>query len=297
MNQPPSSQTNYSGWAEKRKFNPLKIALISLPVIFIIYQGMGSSLVALFSSIFGWDITESLRIGQGLTQYLFLLLPVIFLVRLHTASVRDYTFLRNEKLGIGFLLIPLSVIVFQPVMQFLSFYERMIEWPEAILYYRDLMENMMRQMVDSSSITELLFVIFVTAVTPAICEEFYFRGYILRNFSRVLKPASAVILSGVIFGLFHINPFQISGLILMGVFFSFLAWQYQSLWASMLAHLVNNFMVVMAYYISKEELIGMKLDDPNLQIPLSLFLSSTVLFAIIVWLIIRSTAIAKSVEK
>lgn len=297
MNQNPSSQKTYSGWAEKRKISPIKIAVFSLPVIFIIYQGMGSALVAFFSSSFGWSVTESLRIGQGLTQYLFLLLPVILLVRLHTSDVMDYTFLKSEKLGIGFLLIPLSVIVFQPVMQFLSFYERMIEWPEVILYYRDLMENMMRQMVDSASFSELLFVIFVTSVTPAICEEFYFRGYILRNFSRVFKPTLAVVLSGVIFGLFHINPFQLSGLILMGIFFSFLAWQYQSLWASMLAHLVNNFMVVMAYYISKEELIGMKLDDPNLQIPISLFLSSAVLFAIIVWLIIRSTAIAKSVEK
>lgn len=289
-------EINPTALAEKNKWNPVWVALLSLPVIFILYQGFGTALVLALQQIFSISTVSSLRLGQVLGQYLFLLIPVFIFTTFHTKKAGSYTFLTNSKLGIGFLLIPLSIIVLQPALQYLSSLERLIQWPQELITYRDQMENMTRLMIDSTSAGEFFYIVFIVAITPAFCEEFYFRGYILRNFSRKLSPVLSVLLSGIIFGLFHFNPFQLSGLMIMGIYFSFLAWNYQSLWASMTAHFINNFLVVLTYYISKENTFGVKLDDPNLEIPLSLFLSSTVLFAIIVWLIIRSTSIAKTVE-
>lgn len=277
-----------NGWAEKRKINPAVLAFISLPVIFILYQGLGATFLIIYEKIFPGNHLAVMRFSQILSQFLFLLLPIYFFSRLHTTEVRHYVFLSNSNLGTGWILIPASVIVFQPIMQFLSGLERMIPWPEHFIEFRDQLEALLKTAVNADSIPELLIVVFMAALTPAICEEFYFRGYFLRNMSRKYTGKSAVIISGLIFGLFHFNPFQLSGLILMGIYFSFLTWHYKSLWASMIAHFANNSLVIVAYYISKEQLIEVNLDDPNLQIPMNMVLISVALFTVLFLFILNS---------
>ena len=282
------SELKFDGWAEKRNLSPSVLAFLSLPVIFILYQGLGVSLLLVYEMIFPGNQITAMRFSQILSQFIFLLIPIYFATRLHTSDVKNYVFLNKPNLGIGWLLIPASVIVFQPIMQFLSGIERMIPWPDQFLAVRDQLEALLKTMVNADSILELIVVIIMAAVTPAICEEFYFRGYFLRNMSRRFSGKTAVIISGLIFGLFHFNPFQLTGLILMGIYFSFLAWHYQSLWASMIAHFTNNALVVIAYYISKEQMIDVNLDDPNLQIPMNMVLISSILFIVLILIILNS---------
>ncbi len=276
------------GWAEKRKLSPTVLAFLSLPVIFIMYQGLGVSLLLIYEMIFPGNQITAMRFSQILSQFVFLLIPIYYFSRLHTSEIRNYVFLNTSNLGLGWLLIPASVIVFQPIMQFLSGLERMIPWPNQFIEVREQLESLLKTMINADSVPELIVVLIMAAFTPAICEEFYFRGYFLRNMSRKYSGKSAVIISGLIFGLFHFNPFQLTGLILMGIYFSFLTWHYQSLWASMIAHFTNNSLVVIAYYISKEQMIDVNLDDPNLQIPMNMVLISSVLFAVFLLIILNS---------
>jgi len=276
------------GWAEKRNLSPSVLAFLSLPVIFILYQGLGVSLLLFYEMIFPGNKITAMRFSQILSQFIFLLIPIYYAARLHSSEVKKYVFLSRPNLGIAWFLIPISVIVFQPIMQFLSGLERMIPWPEQFLTVRDQLEALLKTMVNADSILELIVVLIMAALTPAICEEFYFRGYFLRNMSRKFTGKTAVIISGLIFGLFHFNPFQLTGLILMGIYFSFLAWHYQSLWASMIAHFTNNSLVVIAYYISKEQMIDVNLDDPNLQIPMNMVLISSILFIVLILIILNS---------
>src|SRR5690606_14302821 len=46
-------------------------------------------------------------------------------------------------------------------------------------------------------------VLFVFAVTPAVCEEALFRGFVLGSFHR-LRPHWAIVGSAVLFGLMHV---------------------------------------------------------------------------------------------
>lgn len=77
------------------------------------------------------------------------------------------------------------------------------------------------------------------AVMPAIFEELAFRGVILNNYKSAGLLTSAVI-SGLFFGLFHQDFYQIGYAIVAGIFFSFIVAYTNSIYASMLSHFLIN---------------------------------------------------------
>ncbi|MCA0445967.1 MAG: CPBP family intramembrane metalloprotease [Bacteroidetes bacterium] len=282
------------GQAEIKKISPILLAWVSLPVIFMIYQGFGAVLVFFLGSPDLSTAVNGTRISQGLAQLFFLILPVYLLVRLHTRQVAGYTFFSTAGMPFSaWFLIPVSVLAIQPLIQSIGYAERQIPWPDQMIAFRDQMEEMMKILVQADGLPELLLIVIVVSVIPAFAEEFYFRGYLLRNFSRQHKPVVTVILTGSLFGLFHFNPFQITGLILLGIYFSFLVWYFQSLWAGIIAHFTNNFLAVMVYYISSQIDLGVPLDDPDYAFPFSAVLVSLVLFGLILQGILNSGKLTK----
>jgi ABC-2 type transport system permease protein/sodium transport system permease protein len=100
-----------------------------------------------------------------------------------------------------------------------------------------------------------ILIIAALALTPAICEELFFRGFLL-NALRGRAPASAAIfISAFLFGLFH--TFVGSTLTLerflpttfLGIFMAYVCWQSGSVLPGMALHALNNSIVLMmAYY-------------------------------------------------
>lgn len=82
-----------------------------------------------------------------------------------------------------------------------------------------------------------------TIVAPA-CEELLFRGFLLRAFLPFGWHA-AVWLSAVAFGLFHMDPVRFVPTALLGLVFGYLAAGSGSIFPSVVAHMVNNGLVLM----------------------------------------------------
>jgi len=79
----------------------------------------------------------------------------------------------------------------------------------------------------------------VIIVSP-LTEEMLFRGLILRGFVWNYSVKKAIIGSAVIFGLFHLNPWQFIGAVILGIVF---AWWYvvtRSLWPGIAGHALHN---------------------------------------------------------
>lgn len=101
------------------------------------------------------------------------------------------------------------------------------------------------------------------AIMPAVFEELAFRGVILSNYKSV-SLFKAAIVSGLFFGLFHMDFYQMGYAILAGVFFSAIVRYTNSIYSSMLSHfLINGVQVVFSklllmtknyYSISENEL-------------------------------------------
>lgn len=82
--------------------------------------------------------------------------------------------------------------------------------------------------------------ILVISVFGPILEEVLFRGAITTVLLKKYSPAKAIILSALIFGIFHINPVQIFVATLIGLFLGWVFYKTASLVPCILIHMVNN---------------------------------------------------------
>lgn len=87
---------------------------------------------------------------------------------------------------------------------------------------------------------EWIFMIVAIGVTPAICEEFLFRGYFQRTLERSLRTPTLYIVSGTIFALIHQNYFGLIQLTLVGIYLGFVYHRVGSILASSAAHFFYN---------------------------------------------------------
>jgi hypothetical protein len=87
-------------------------------------------------------------------------------------------------------------------------------------------------------------VIFAVSITPAICEEAIFRGWLQHTIRRKASAAVSIIVTGVIFALFHMSPLSIVALAFVGFYLGYLFERSGTLFASMTAHCIYNFTII-----------------------------------------------------
>lgn len=114
-------------------------------------------------------------------------------------------------------------------------------------------------------------------LVPAFCEEFLFRGLILRN----LLPYSgriAIIVSAVMFGLMHQNIYQIIYTTVAGIVMGYIYYKTGSLWCTVLMHFFNNSVSVVELVIygnvENAEFV-------NLMIDISLMVAGVLCFTVL----------------
>ena len=99
------------------------------------------------------------------------------------------------------------------------------------------------------NIGNLFLLLFTTALIPAICEEFLFRGVIL-NGLRKYGVWTAVFVSATFFSLMHMNLQQIPYTFILGVIIGFVVYYTRNLGLGMLMHFANNALVLIISYIT-----------------------------------------------
>lgn len=82
--------------------------------------------------------------------------------------------------------------------------------------------------------------ILAIAITGPILEEVLFRGAITQALLRQYAPTKAILVSALLFGVFHINPAQILPACLVGILLAWTYYKTASLIPCILMHIVNN---------------------------------------------------------
>ena len=82
--------------------------------------------------------------------------------------------------------------------------------------------------------------ILAVAIIGPVLEEMLFRGAITKELLKQYEPSKAIFISGLIFGIFHLNPAQIFPAMLIGFVLAWLYWRTGSLIPGILIHIVNN---------------------------------------------------------
>lgn len=115
--------------------------------------------------------------------------------------------------------------------------------------FYEFFENLMANLVDDPV------VMILTAVIMApIFEEIIFRGIIQKGLvNKGVKPWKAILLSSILFGLIHGNPWQFAGATLLGCVLGLVYYKTKSLLLPMLLHGFNNLCSsVLIFYTEKE---------------------------------------------
>jgi sodium transport system permease protein len=102
-----------------------------------------------------------------------------------------------------------------------------------------------------------LLTLFLMALTPAICEEALFRGPILRGLRTRLSPAGAAILTGLLFGIYHLDPWRLVPTAILGVALSGIALASDSIIPAMVAHFVNNACLILLARLHADDTDGL----------------------------------------
>lgn len=78
------------------------------------------------------------------------------------------------------------------------------------------------------------------ALFGPILEELLFRGAITDALLKKYSPAKAILFSGLIFGIFHLNPVQVVSASLVGFLLAWIYYKTRSLIPCILIHVLNN---------------------------------------------------------
>ena len=242
---------------ERFGISPVLFAFLSLIFIFILYQLIGGIITLL---IFGMQPTSNnifgYRLATGLGQILFILIPTLILVRFVSFTPREYFRLKLPTFQT--VIVPLiGIFSLQQVLQIYLIFQEKIPLPENIQSmlekFKTMFEELYKQLVATNSVPELLWVILIIALIPAVAEEFMFRGLIQRSLEKGLNPVRGVILTGIIFGAYHLNPFSFIPLVIIGIYLGFLTMRSGSIWVSVVTHFFNNLFACLALYLNLKD--------------------------------------------
>lgn len=84
----------------------------------------------------------------------------------------------------------------------------------------------------------------VLAIVPAVAEELAFRGVVLGALRRRMQLPGALVLQALLFALLHGSLFRLLPTFCLGLLLGLLAARTRSLWPAMLAHALNNTILV-----------------------------------------------------
>ncbi len=249
------------------RISPTAAAYLGLISVFIFYQFGGSLLTIL---ILGADIKNAdvtaVRLLTTAGQILFILLPALIFTKSIYEDVTEILRVKAPAIS-HMVLFAIGLILLSVVLQSYLYIQNYILIKLADMYpfieqvkttldkFDKLVEESYSNLLTYNSAFEAVLIVIVVAIIPAICEETFFRGYVQSSFSFKLKPFRAALLTGVFFGIYHFNPYQVLPLIALGVYFGYAAYKTNSIFVPMLLHFLNNFLaVLLSFSLGKEEI-------------------------------------------
>lgn len=213
---------------------------IKFMLLLLIYLCLIPFVISIFfnvlSNAVGYNFLSSTFL-MFITPFLCSLLPAVLYFSVTKENYKEVLSLNKISLS-NVILIVIMAILIQPIANFVSY----------ITSY--LFTNTASEAMNSISDVPFWFFLLISAILPAIFEEVVFRGIILSGVrsAGVLKSA---LISGLFFGIIHLNPHQFIYAFLIGIIFALFVIYTKSIYSSILAHFIINGTQGFILYMSK----------------------------------------------
>lgn len=176
-------------------------------------------------------------------------------------------------------IIALSIAAMLPLMYFTNAVTELIGLP-------DIMANQFMEMCEYP-----FWAICVIAILAPLAEELCFRygvcnAMLESKLRHKLSPkwlkVLAIVVSSLLFGTIHMNPAQILGALILGLFLGWLYVKSRSIWPSLICHILNN-ALALAIMLSMPPEQKMQDITPDISIFASLIVGAAILAGILIW--------------
>lgn len=218
---------------------------------------------------------------------IFIISPLIFLMIFNRNSVISYLSLRHFHPSL-LLLFPLALFSLYPLMGFLSFYVEQIELPDFLDNMDKSSMESLGELLNMTSVQDLLINIVIIGIIPGIGEELLFRGVIQKELSKKLtNPHVAIFITAFLFSAFH---FQVAGFIpklMIGLVLGYAYFLSGSLILPMIIHSLNNIFLTTSLFAAGGKIQTQDIQSEN--VPIAAVLFSLILFATLMYLILSIT--------
>jgi ABC-2 type transport system permease protein/sodium transport system permease protein len=203
----------------------LLLLAVIYPLNFFVQQRLGQTPGLVESERFYWAFAATLIV-------LLVVLPWVA-ARYMRVNVRTAFGLTRPPLLalLAALCIGCSTWVLPPV--WFAFQEQWLPMPPQMQQIAEYMNSWLAE-------SHVLVVVLLLAAVPALCEELFFRGYVLSGVRSTLGKMPAVLLVAVVFAVFHQSIFRFFFTALLGILLGLLVVRWRSVWPAVLAHFMHN---------------------------------------------------------
>ena len=191
--------------------------------------------------------SRSIIAGLWATEALAIALPAVAIIRGAGVRLAPYLGFRAPS-GKALLVAAVAALANQPVVSLLTFAAHALlpgDWVADFDSKQQMLNDIFKGQAQAMVVT--------VAIAAPLGEELFFRGFALPALGRSMKLGWAVVLSGALFSLLHLDPIGFIGLWEIGVLLALLRIWSGSLWPAILAHATNNAIAGAAFLMGYED--------------------------------------------
>lgn len=182
-------------------------------------------------------------VANAVGQFVGLAAVALLAARLTTPHVSEFLRFRRPD-GQHVLVAVAGALCLVPLVQVLSDVNRLLPIPDWLAEMERSQLVLLEAVLGDPG--GWFFNVLLLAATPAICEELLFRGYFQRQVGRAVSAPAAILLSGLLFGLYHLRPTQLLPLALLGIYLAYVVWRTDSVVTGIAVHFVYNGLLVLS---------------------------------------------------
>jgi membrane protease YdiL (CAAX protease family) len=198
-----------------------------------------------------------LKAMQTLQAVIVFLAPALLCAYLFHESPKQYLTLRRPFSAIQFLIVCGIMVSILPFINWIGYYNSHMVLPEALAGLESQLkgaekeaEKLIQLLLSDKGLAGFLSSLFVIGLVAAVCEEFLFRGVLQQTLIRFTRNIHlAVWISAIVFSAIHFQFYGFVPRMILGAVLGYIFIWTGSIWASVLAHFLNNAFFVVFYYL------------------------------------------------
>jgi len=233
---------------------------------------LGIPINEIFNGVNSGETEQNLhlmRYLQTLQSISLFIIPAFFAAYLFSGKATVYLGLREttsvKRFGTALLLMLAAI----PFINLLASLNEMIVFPKSLSVleqrlkdFEETAQQAIKLFMNVDSIGGMFFNIFMIALLPAFGEELIFRGVLQKIFTRWTGNIhAAIIISGFLFSMMHLQFYGFFPRWLLGVMFGYLFVWSGTIWLPIFAHFVNNAVAVSFSYMIHKGIIPDQVEE------------------------------------